>query len=837
MSIAACLTKLVEEGKLDAERAQRWREEYDRLRKSYGKTMGQVAAAEAASKDMVDAIEWRNINNRRQTLLQIKTQQNILGRLQSHLEKGGSATSVAVSIMEHHEAGDRGPSVENVRGALYRLAWSRMQGFLGRYERDLLGRVRHGDELREMVRALRGEHTDNASAREMAKAVGDTFEWLRQMFNNAGGNIAKLADWGLPQRHDALGIGKAGFTAWWDFIRPLLNPEKMMDGATGKAFATEDAVREAGEYAWRAIVSHGMDGQVPGTVSGPGKMANSRADHRFFVFKDADAWLKYNDRFGSSDPFDAVIGHIDSMTRDIAAMQVLGPNPAQTVRWIGDILKQDALPTIEGGKVIKLEKDAGKAAKEVADMWDYYTGTLTAVAPENRTYARRWSALRNWNVATKLGSAFIDAIVTDPTYAGVTAKMNGLPVMRVLSEYVKGFQPFNKGHREIAEHAGLVFSEMTSRAERMYREGQGFNFHELSRRFADGAMRTSLLSPHTVAMKQAVGLGFMRDWADHAGRAFDKLEAPKRKSLERYGITAADWDRLRAIPIVEDGGKKLLRPGDLARDGGDEGLASAIKFMSLIDSELRFAVPSEQLRAQTKVATLNNSVRIERGTLAGEMLHSASQFKTFSAIAMFTHIQRALYGTEGGMSRVAYALTLPTLLILGGYLSNSMREIRDGKDPSPWFTLAGFGRAVVRSGAFGYLADIGANGLDDRHGGPIASFVTGPTIGSVIDPLFSMVGGNIRKAEEDKDTNLQAEGYRWLRQALPGNNIWYARLALNRLWLDQLQTQFDPYYARSWARMDRAAREAGTEFWMAPGQTTPDRAPNLGNAMAAPPQP
>lgn len=836
MSIAACLTKLVEEGKLDAERAQRWREEYDRLRKSYGKTMGEVEAAEAASRDTVDAIEWRAINDRRQTLMQIKKQQNIVARLESHIEKGGSATSVAVSLMEHHEAGDSGPSVENVRGALNRLAWSRMQGFLGRYERDILGRVRHGDELRELVRALRGEHTENVNAREMAQAVGDTFEWLRQQFNIAGGNIAKLAEWGLPQRHDALGIAKAGFRRWWEFTRPRLDPAKMIDGATGKAFTSEDALQEAAEYAWKAIVSHGMDGQIPGTISGKGKMANGRTDHRFLVFKDADAWLEYNDRFGHSDPFDAIVGHIDSMTRDIAAMQVLGPNPAQTVRWASDLLRQDALPTIEGGQKIKLEKDAYKAGKELADMWDYYTGTLTAVAPQNRTFARGWSAIRNLNVAGKLGSAFLDAIVTDPTYAGMTAKMNGLPVTSVLWEYVKGFQPLNKGHREIAEHAGLVFSEMTSRAERMYREGQGFNFHELTRRAADASLQASLLSPHTISMKQAVGLGFMKDWADHAGRAFDSLEAPKRKALARYGIDAADWDRLRAMPIFEDGGKKLLRPGDLAREGGEEGLATAIKFMSLIDSETRFAVPGEHLRSSTKIATLNNSMRVERGTLGGELLHSATQFKTFSAIAMLTHMQRALYG-DGGISKIGYALTLPTLLILGGYLANSMREIRDGKDPSPWLTKRAFGLAVARSGAFGYMADIGANGLDDRHGGPIASFVTGPTIGAVVDPLISMVGGNLRKAEEDKDTSLQAEGLRWLRQAIPGGNIWYARLALNRLWDAQVQQSVDPNYAQSWARMDRAAREAGTQFWWAPGQSAPERAPDLGNVAAAPAQP
>ena len=186
MSIAACLVQLQSDGKIDAERAQRWTDEYERLRAAYGKTMGAAEAAEAASRDTVDALERRNVVNTRQSLLQINKQVALLTRIQTHLEAGGKAGHVAASIMEHHEAASGQPAVENVRGAIYRLAWSKMNGFLGRFERDILGRVRNGDELREVVKALRGEHTDNASAREMAGAVGETFEWLRQQFNIAG---------------------------------------------------------------------------------------------------------------------------------------------------------------------------------------------------------------------------------------------------------------------------------------------------------------------------------------------------------------------------------------------------------------------------------------------------------------------------------------------------------------------------------------------------------------------------------------------------------------------------------------------------------------------------
>jgi hypothetical protein len=47
------------------------------------------------------------------------------------------------------------------------------------------------------------------------------------------------------------------------------------------------------------------------------------------VFRDADAWLAYQEDFGGGgDIFSAMMGHINMMSKDIGAMEVLGPNPA-----------------------------------------------------------------------------------------------------------------------------------------------------------------------------------------------------------------------------------------------------------------------------------------------------------------------------------------------------------------------------------------------------------------------------------------------------------------------------------------------------------------------------
>ncbi|WP_298164588.1 hypothetical protein [Novosphingobium sp.] len=821
MSFLQCLTKLRAEGVIDRERADRFRQEFERLNGEYRKTMDAVSAADLAGRDALSALEWQALTDRRQKTMAIKVQQGLLDDLEAHLTGGGNAKHFVDGLMDHHEAAPGMASVDNTRWAMESLAWSRMGDFLSRYKRDLLGRLRNAGELDDVVRALRGEAVDNPDAVQVAEAVADTMEWLRQQFNAAGGAIPKLDNWGLPQTHDALEIAKAGYELWRDFIRPQLDWARMIDAETNLPFASEDALEPALVAAWKNITSNGLDSATPGAFNGNGKLANRRSDHRFFVFKSADDWLAYNDRFGTGNVFDAITGHISSMSRDIAAMRVLGPNPDHTVRWLADMLRKDALPTMEAGRKVKLAGEAGRAAKILQNTWDMYSGELGRIAPENRSTARFFSGVRNWNVMSKMGSAALSALPTDPMFTGMTAKFNGLSVIDEMHNYAKLIDPSDASYRDAALHSGLVFAEMTGRAERMWRDGQ-FNTHEFTKRGADALLRTTLLTPHTVAMKQANGLSFMKEWAEHIDQSFGDLAEPKRMALERYGINGKDWDRLRGVGPVEQGGLHLLRPGDLARTGDADALATAIKFMNLIDSETKFAVPGESLRARTAVATLGHSVRMERGTIGGELLHSANQFKTFSVIWMMTHLERAVYG-RGGMGRLQYALSLPIFLTLGGYLADTMIDLSKGENPALEVTPMRLGRAMVRGGGLGILGDIAAQSMAGQRGttGPISGFFVGPTMGAVVDPIAALTLGNLGEAGQGKETHLSSELVRQMRQATPGSNAWYARAAVNRLLLDQLQEMVDPHYRQSFHRMARAAQERGSTYWWAPGDVTP----------------
>ena len=72
---------------------------------------------------------------------------------------------------------------------------------------------------------------------------------------------------------------------------------------------------------------------------------------------------------------------------------------------------------------------------------------------------------------------------------------------------------------------------------------------------------------------------------------------------------------------------------------------------------------------------------------------------------------------------------------------------------------------------------------------------------------------------------------------MPGNNIWYARLALDRMIADQIERYVNPAYGEGYRRQHRYAAEQGTSFYWQPGDVLPDRSPEFANALEeGPPQ-
>ncbi len=136
----------------------------------------------------------------------------------------------------------------------------------------------------------------------MAEAIGGVFEALRQRFNAAGGAIGKLDKWGLPQGHDVGLMLQAGRARWKEVIRPARSRTHARSadrrGDDDGAARTEPRPRLRHADDGRLGEAHAVDAR-----GRPGSLAAQRADHRFLIFRDAEAWLAYDKAFGQRRPY------------------------------------------------------------------------------------------------------------------------------------------------------------------------------------------------------------------------------------------------------------------------------------------------------------------------------------------------------------------------------------------------------------------------------------------------------------------------------------------------------------------------------------------------------
>jgi len=119
----------------------------------------------------------------------------------------------------------------------------------------------------------------------------------------------------------------------------------------------------------------------------------------------------------------------------------------------------------------------------------------------------------------------------------------------------------------------------------------------------------------------------------------------------------------------------------------------------------------------------------------------------------------------------------------------------------------------------------------NRFGGGVTSTIAGPVAGLAEDALRLTVG-NAQAVAGGEDPNIGGDLAGMVRRYTPGGSLWYARLAADRLVFDRLSDWIDPNVGRRRAAQERRwQRDFGQEFWWRPGESEPDRPPNLGNAL------
>jgi hypothetical protein len=818
MSISVCVQGLVDEGKINKGQAEDAERIYNQHFHALKDQMGMSAAAGVASERAIAAMKAELIRKKLLAARTVQVRQRIAGELDSY--NGGQAAARGGPIDPRAGAaligGDDRATYSNLEGrrrAIERRAFAGMHAILEKFSNSTLGFARNPAELDNLGREAFGQHTGDKSAAELNQAWQQTAEYLRQRANAAGMDIGKIENWGLPIAHKSRAVRSVDFATWAKDMNDNVDRARMIDNRTGQPFtdpAWDAVLRE--EFA--KIRSDGASHREPGSPTGS-SLANQRGEERFFHWKSYDHWKAYNDRYGEGTAYNLMMSHIRGMARDIAQLEILGPNPDATLTWVKDTIHKSA--AMDPAANSKAPDRANAAIAKIDRMMAEYTGESRRVA--NRKLALVGSGIRSWQTAAKLGGAVLST-PSDLAYQFSTRKFNGLPAANMIPQYIKLMA--SRGSQQEAVRAGLIAERWLSHTGGSSRQLAGEELTgEVAKRLAEGTIRASGLARVTDAGRQAFGQSFLGAITDNSVHTWDKLDPAFRRLFERYGIGEAEWDKIRKTPLEMNGGVPWILPTHV------EDHALGDRLLEMIDRETNFAVPEPDLATKAAMSAVGRP-----GTVAGELFKSSALFKSFGigAGAMQAHrIAVRAASSKSGAAKYAVGLAIGTGLM--GALSLLLRDvILSGQDPrdamrQPFtdpktgeLTLnPGFwGAAMAQGGGTGPLGDL----LQSAEGraGNFSETLAGPVAGDVGRAL-ALLGSK----------NRAGDALKLARSEIPGGTNWYTRLAFDRMVADQIQQEIDPNYAQSWRRMEKNADDKGTQYFWRPGDMEPERAPDFRN--------
>ncbi|SSS46063.1 phage-like protein [Acinetobacter baumannii] len=695
-----------------------------------------------------------------------------------------------------------------------------------------LGYLIDADKVKLLVKEIFGKPSGDAEIAGLAKSVQDTLEQLRLHYNRYGGDIKKLANYGIPQSHSHYKVIQAGQDAWVKYTLPLTDRSKYRkeDGSR----MTEAEIAEVLKAVYHTIASEGHN-----KASVQAHLVQSETDlpvgmnmqglhqhHREVHFKNADAWVKYQEDFGEVNFYDLLSNHVRRMSTEIGLMQTFGSNPEKLVKQLGhDLLNQ----MMQDPKYVKEHRKIQKQAALINKHYDELAGQAL---PIDSNLAQVGGMLRSWTVATKMGSAFITAF-SDQATMKLASEMHGIAYTKVFGRHIKQFK--NKEDRDFAISIGLGVRELTNALVRFGDDDLASASTKIAsantktRKIANAVIRSSGLNHVTASAKRAFGSSLMHHVSNlNSTKAWDQLGPKDKKMLEGGGIKEDDWTLLRDINRTEaPTGEKLVTNKDIFNASDDlfldfhqfdrTGYAAqeladhafrlkeklANKYMNYIYTETNAAV----LEVGARESTFMGLGR-ERGTVTNELSRFFWQFKQFPLAMIMRQWTRGMAQGTPQEKFVYFAKLFAYTTVMGGLVAQ-IQNLTQGKDLDDPTTLDFYMKAIVKGGSASFLADA-ISATTDPTERSIKDFLLPAAFKDVMS-VGTMVSGAGKQFLDERDSSYGAEVINIAKNNIPFQNVWYTRLVFDRLVIAELQDLFDEGYRERKQR--RQESNYGISYW------------------------
>lgn len=774
----------------------------ERLRRA-----GQLAANELTNEAAL---------KRRRVALTIAARQRLDAFIKTYQGKDGKLEALNRTIAFHADGKSNFLSVESRGKATRDYALSQIQEAFEAVDPRFFHLFEDEASVRDLVYEMRGQDTGNVRAKKGAKAWAGVTELLRQRFNDAGGDIGYLENWGIPQHHSMEKVGRVSQDKWIsDVIGKLDRKYYIKDD--GQLMSDAELKTFLGE-AYNTIATGGLNKLSDTGMRISGARSNRGNASRQIHFKDADSYLEYQREYGDRSLWEVMVGHLEGISKDIALVETYGPNPDHVFRSILDeVTAEQATANPERTGRIK------RLANSTENLYNFIAGKTQPIA---NPHIARWSDnIRNWMVASRLGSALL-ASFSDLGTMYMSAKVANIPMNRLFMNQLEAMNPANRTELARARRAGLAMESLLGSVNRWAMDNMG---PSVSRWAATAVMRASGLTAWTDAHKRAYGVTMMGSLGEVVSRAHDlrSLDDSDFRILKSKGITEQDFSvwKLAQQEDWGNGNTTMLTPESIMRIPDAAvmhlGPPERVRFeamrrlLAAVSEEVDMAVITPGAREQ-----LFTGGGLQRGTWKGELTRSVFLFKSFPISVVLRHWTRAM-GMPSPGGRAAYIAAFLASTTMLGALSQQLNDMASGRNPREMvgkdagkFWLG----ALLKGGGLGLYGDFLLSDHTRYGGGALASML-GPVAG-LVDDVVKLAQGIPLNAVEGKPEQTGGDLVKLGKGLIPGANLWYAKAALDHMIFNQLQEYFSPGYLRKVEQ--RSKKQFNQTYWWRPQDVTPE---------------
>ena len=679
-------------------------------------------------------------------------------------------------------------------------------------------------EMFELRKGGKPGRSGSPQAASIAKVVNKMQNGKVKLLKNLGSSIEDLDGYIMRQTHSETAVGDVDFKEWSVDIRQELDSKKTF-GEMDEA-EIDDYLREKyngivdGSFSREFFTDEHPDlGTSRVFDSLDKRMSKSRAFH----FTDGEAFHRYNEKYGMKNFAETIWFGMDKAARDAATLKVLGGSPAAYMNnlkaSIGNKIKDNP----------EALKNLSEGWRDVEKLYDVAVRRIDRI-PGRNLIAKTTRNLLSLNVASKLGGTVISSIPDTVTSIAALRSATGEGFLSGGAKLVSGFMSLipKKNRKMWATKLDILSQDLIGGHFDKFGATNGMS-PGLMQKAARNVMRYTGLEAQTEIGTMAVAKQFAIELGEFSKSPFSGLSDRVRANLQRYGVDDVDWKVMsRATEDIQ--GLRVMTP-EAIRELPDSAFKEAFvtKKTGLVNSIDKYRQGLEDKLAQyltdnADMGVPKSSSRERKMILQwtredepfGALLRLGTQFWTFplsmgrimSRVALsdpsksartvkeLFDMKQLLSGQSGDLIGVAGTLSGLTVL---GYMTYSAKQMIQGKsapDPLDPKTVL---HSMVQGGGAGLYGDFLTMLFQKQYGSAIVNAL-GPTIGE-IDNVVSL----FRKATEGKD--IGAQTFRTLWRNTPGNNVWYARAALDYAIYYNMMEALNPGFKRKLER--RVKKEPG----------------------------